>query len=93
MKLQKTFSSVWDAIENTEAESANMKVKSELMIALRDQIERMGLIQAEAAKKLGITQPRLNDLLRGRINRFSLDALFDLASRAGLEIHLKLKAA
>jgi len=92
MKKQK-FESVWDAIENTQAEAASMKARSELMIALRDIIERQGITQAEAAKKLGITQPRLNDLLRGRINRFSLDALFDLAVRAGLELHLQLKAA
>jgi len=91
MKKQK-FESVWDAIENTQVEAASMKARSELMIALRDIIERQGITQAEAAKKLGITQPRLNDLLRGRINRFSLDALFDLAVRAGLELHLQLKA-
>ena len=92
MKNQK-FDSVWDAIENTQVEAASMKARSELMIALKDVIGRMEVTQAEAAKKLGITQPRLNDLLRGRINRFSLDALFDLAVSAGLEVHLQLKAA
>ncbi len=92
MKNQK-YESVWDAIENTKAQAASMKARSELMIALRDIIERMEGTQTEAAKKLGVTQPRLNDLLRGRIDRFSLDALFDLAVRAGLEVHLTLKAA
>ncbi len=69
------------------------KLPSEIMIALRDQIERMNSTQAAAAKKLGITQPRLNDLPCGRINNFSLDALFDLAIRAGIKIQVKLKAA
>jgi len=89
--MTKEFNSVWNALENTEAEAANMKARSELIIALHDVVEGMGLTQAKASKKLGITQPRLNDLLRGRINRFSLDALFDLAARAGLEIHLQFK--
>ena len=87
------FNSVWDALEDTESEAASMKARSELMSALQDKIESMGVTQAKAAKKLGVTQPRLNDLLRGRINRFSLDALFDLSSRAGISIKIHLKAA
>ena len=70
-----------------------MKVRSAFMITLHDAIEKMGMTQAAAAKKLGITQPRLNDLLRGRINRFSLDALVDLTARVGLEIRIKFKTA
>lgn len=91
--VKKKFGSVWDALENTQSESANMKARSELIIALHDVVRGMGLTQAKASKKLGITQPRLNDLLRGRINRFSLDALFDLAARAGLEVYLQFKKA
>lgn len=93
MKKAQTFTSVWDALENTQVEAASMKIRAEVMMALCQQIEQMKLTQSEAAKKLGITQPRLNDLIRGRIHRFSLDALFDLAARAGLEIHIELKAA
>ena len=87
------FNSVWDALEDTESEAASMKARSELMIALQEKVEGMNLTQAKAGKRLGITQPRLNDLLRGRINRFSLDALFDLASRAGISVQIRLKAA
>ena len=90
MKNQQ-FNSVWDAIENIK--TARMKVRSAFMITLHDAIEKMGMTQAAAAKKLGITQPRLNDLLRGRINRFSLDALVDLTARVGLEIRIKFKTA
>ena len=92
MKAYK-FKNVWDAIENTEADSASMKARSEFMITLCDAIEKMDTTQAAAAKKLGITQPRLNDLLRGRINRFSLDALVDLTARVGLEVRIKFKKA
>ena len=65
MKKQ-IFSSVWDAIEDTEQEAASMKAKSEILIAIRRQVESMKTTQAKAAKELGITQPRLSDLLRGK---------------------------
>jgi predicted XRE-type DNA-binding protein len=87
MEVQ-TFASVWDAISDTPAEAANMKARSELMMALEDVIAAWGLTQAEAAKRLGITQPRLNDLLKGRIGRFSLDALMNLAVGAGLDVRI-----
>jgi predicted XRE-type DNA-binding protein len=89
--LTNKFNSVWDALENTESLAANMKAKTKIMIALHDVVEGMGLTQAQASKNLNITQPRLNDLLKGRINRFSLDALFNLAYCAGLEINVTLK--
>lgn len=87
------FNSIWDALEDTEIESISMKARSEIMIALCEKVKSMKLTQAQAAKKLGITQPRLNDLLKGRINKFSLDALFELAYSAKIEVRLKLKAA
>jgi predicted XRE-type DNA-binding protein len=92
MKSQ-SFKSVWDAIEDTSQAATSMKIRSEIMIALRDHIEKWKVTQAEAAKRLGITQPRLNDLMGGKIHRFSLSALFDLAARAGLEVQVKVKKA
>jgi predicted XRE-type DNA-binding protein len=89
----KKFHSVWDALEDTAYEAASMRARSELMTALRTKISAMGATQEKVAKELGITQPRLNDLLRGRINNFSLDALFDLAYAAKLKIKMTLKAA
>jgi predicted XRE-type DNA-binding protein len=71
MKVQE-FESVWDAIEETPALAANMKARSDVMIAIQKVVESWNLIQADAARKLSITQPRLNDLLRGRIQKFSL---------------------
>jgi len=92
MKTQ-TFKSVWDALEDTNQAATSMKIRSEMMIALRGHIEKWNVTQAVAAKRLGITQPRLNDLMSGRVDRFSLNALFDLAGRAGLQVQVKLKAA
>jgi predicted XRE-type DNA-binding protein len=67
-----------------------MKARAELMIAIRKIVDGWSLTQAAAAKRLGITQPRLNDLLRGRIDKFSLDALVDLAAQSGLAIKVKI---
>ena len=71
-------------------DAANMKARSDVMIAIRDVVEKWKVTQAEAAKRLEITQPRLNDLVRGRIDKFSLDALMNLAARAGLSVRVKV---
>lgn len=88
-----TFASVWDALEETPEEAANMKLRSELAIAVRGAVEEWHLTQAQAASRLGVTQPRLNDLLRGRVARFSLDALIALAERAGLVVRIEITRA
>jgi predicted XRE-type DNA-binding protein len=90
---RQTFASVWDALEDTAAEAANMRARSELMIAVRSKIESWKVSQTEAARRLGLTQPRLNDLMRGRIDKFSLDALINLARPAGLSVRLKIGKA
>jgi predicted XRE-type DNA-binding protein len=89
MKKQK-FANVWDAIEPTSSEAASMKARAEMMIAIRETVAAWGVTQAAAAKKLGLTQPRMNDLLRGRINKFSLDTLMDIATRAGLSVRVEV---
>jgi predicted XRE-type DNA-binding protein len=87
------YKSVWDALEDSAEQAANMRLRSELMIALRRQIEGWDTTQAKAAKRLHITQPRLNDLLRGQVDKFSLDALVSLAEHGGLDVRLKVRAA
>jgi len=67
-----------------------MKARAEMMIAIRESVAAWGITQATAAKRLGLTQPRMNDLLRGRINKFSLDALINLATRAGLSVRVEV---
>ncbi|MGX7744941.1 helix-turn-helix domain-containing protein [Rhodopseudomonas parapalustris] len=83
---EQRFDSVWDALEESPADAANMKARSALMIAIRNVVDDWKLTQAEAAKRLGVTQPRMNDLPRGRIDKFSLDALMLLATTAGLTV-------
>jgi len=89
MKKQR-FDSVQDALERSPAAAANMKARAELMIALRETIDDWHVSQAAAAKRLGLTQPRLNDFLRGRITKFSLHALTEIASRAGLTVRVEI---
>jgi predicted XRE-type DNA-binding protein len=69
------FESVWDALEDTPTEAENMKLRSSLMIAISGAVSGWNVTQTEAAGRLGVTQPRLNDLLRGRVGKFSIDAL------------------
>lgn len=89
MKEQR-FKSVWDAIESSPTEAANMKARSDVLMAIRKVVDGWDVTQAEAARKLGINQPRMNDLLRGKIDKFSLDALMNLAARAGLSVQVKV---
>ncbi len=90
MMSEQRFDSVWDAIEKSPVEAANMKARSDLMIAIRETVDGWNVTQAEAAKRLGLTQPRINDLVRGRIDKFSLDALMNLASHAGLAVRIEV---
>ena len=89
MSTDQVFETVWDATEPSLAEAAHMKIRADLMIAIQQVVAAWDLTQAEAAKRLAVTQPRLNDLLRGRIGKFSLDALVGLATRAGLDLRIK----
>jgi predicted XRE-type DNA-binding protein len=87
------FVSVWDAIEDTPEEAENMKLRSSLMIALKAHMARVGLSQSEAAKIFGVTQPRVSDLVRGKINLFGLDALVNMAAAAGLHVEMTVQEA
>ena len=87
---RQSFTNVWDAIEDTPAEAASMSMRSSLMIAVEQRVRKWGVTQADAARRLGITQPRLNDLLRGKVANFSLDALIDLAAQAGLSVRINV---
>ncbi len=89
----KQFNSVWDAIEDTPEEAENMKVRSQLMIALKEHITRADLSQAQAAKLFGITQPRVSDLMRGKINLFGIDALVNMVAAAGLHVEIRISVA
>ena len=87
------FASVWDAIEDTPAEAENMKLRSALMDAIEDAIKVKGWTQAEAAKALGVTQPRVSALMRGKISMFSLDSLINMLTALGLKVDIRISEA
>jgi len=76
-----------------KGEAENLKMRADLVIRIVDFYKKSGMTQAQAAKTLGLTQPRLNALLKGKISLFSLDALVNIASRAGLNVRLVVKKA
>jgi predicted XRE-type DNA-binding protein len=78
------FASVWDAIADTPQEAASLRARSALMMRLTEAIKSQGLTQAQAANLFGVTLPRISDLTRGKVALFSLDALVDMASTAGM---------
>src|SRR5882724_7010219 len=90
---KKRFANVWDAIEDTPAQAENMKLRSALIMALKDHISRTGLSQSEAAKLLGVTQPRISDLMRGKIELFGLDTLVNMIGAAGLHVEMRISDA
>jgi predicted XRE-type DNA-binding protein len=89
MKSQK-FASIWDAIEDTPQAAASMKARSAVLMELAKVIQERGMTQAAAAELFGVTQPRISDLMRGKINLFSLDMLMNMASTAGMSPVVKL---
>ena len=90
---KKRFASVWDAIEDTAEEAENMKLRSALMITLKERIAAAGISQSQAAELFGVTQPRISDLIRGKISLFGLDALVNMAAAAGLRIEMRVREA
>ena len=89
----KKFASVWDAIEDTPEAAENMKLRSALMMALKDYLVRAGLTQAQAARRFGVTQPRVSDLVRGKIDLFAIDTLVNMAIAAGLHVEMRILEA
>lgn len=89
-KTINSFKSVWDALADTPEQAANLRARSGLMRQITDVIEENGWTQIEAGAKCGVTQPRINDLLRGRISRFSLDALVNIAAALGRPVRIEL---
>ena len=82
-----TFASVWDAIEDSHEVAASLRLRAEVANAIIEETRRRKLTQARAAAICGVTQPRISDLMRGRLDLFSLDALIDMAA------HLELRTS
>ena len=93
MNKSRTYASVWDALADTPKQAANLRARAELMRKIAGIVKKNRWTQAEAAKRCGITQPRINDLLRGRVSRFSLDALVNIATSLGRRVRVEIEAA
>lgn len=83
-----TFSSVWDAIEDTPEQAQNMKIRAELMRSIENRIRAEGWNQSQAAERFRVTQPRVSDLMRGKIEKFTIDTLVNMVVAAGLQVHV-----
>lgn len=92
MTKAKTYASVWDALADTPEQVENL-LRAELMQQIAAIVEKNRWTQTEAAQCCAITQPRMNDLLRGRVSRFSLDALVNIATAIGRRVHVELESA
>ncbi len=88
-----SYASVWDALADTPEQAANLRARAELMQQIAAIVKESGWTQTEAAEHCGVTQPRINDLLRGRVSRFSLDALVNIATALGRRVHVALEVA
>ncbi len=91
--MKKEYNSVWDAIEDDLVQSANLKLRSQLMIEISEYVKYVGLTQAKAAKKMGTTQPRLNDVLKGKIEKCTVDRLVNMLTAAGCKVRLNISHA
>ena len=93
MKITKGSDNIFRDIGFSESEAENLKLRSTLMIKVEKFVRDAGLTQADAAKVLGVTQPRLNQLLKGKIQLFSLDALVNMLANAGMRVTMSVKKA
>lgn len=91
MKISRAYDNVFEALEDDMSAAGNLKLRARLMTEIRRFIDERGLTQTQAARELGITQPRLSDLMRGQISRFSLDALVNMVATTGVEVVIEVK--
>ncbi len=93
MRLRRTRSTgnVFRDLGFSAGEAEHLRVRADLMVELEKAITRRGLTQRQAAKIMGVTQPRVSDLLRGRIDLFSVDTLIDMLARFGITVRLTVK--
>lgn len=87
------YDSVWDALEDTPGVAENVKIRSVLMQELTAFVTSTGMTQQEAAQRFGVTQPRISDLMRAKIDLFSIDTLVNMLTAAGLQVDLRVRQA
>ena len=87
---QQSFETAWDALGLPPEEVAHLRARAELMMTLKRHIKKQGWTQTEAARRLGVTQPRISELARGKFNRFGLDHLVTMLARAGIAVDIRV---
>lgn len=93
MKITKSSGNVFEDVGFDSTEGAVLKLRSSLMLAIKEEIERRGITQAEAAKIFGVTQPRISDLMRGKIGVFNVESLIEMLGKVGVDVSLSVGAA
>ena len=88
MKIRRSTCNVFRDLGFSEEEATNLKMRTDLMIRLSKLIETRGMTQAEAARGFGVSQPRISDLVRGKIERFSVDTLIGMLGHAGVKVQI-----
>jgi len=91
VKLTRSSGTVFRDLGFSGDEAEYLKLRAELMVNLQKVITARGLKQAEVAELLGVTQPRVSDVMRGRIDLFSIDTLVDMLARLGIRVKLELR--
>ena len=91
MSNTETYANVWGALADTPEQAANLSIRSELMRKIVAIVKASGWTKIDAAKQCGVTQPRMDDLLKGRVSHFSLDALVNIATAIGQRVHVRLE--
>ena len=90
-KVHRSSGNVFRDLGFPRVEAENLRIRSELMTQLAKRIEREGLTQTAAARLFGVSQPRVSDLVRGRIERFSIDVLVNMLAKAGVRVAVSMR--
>lgn len=92
MNDKQKFESVWEALEDDPVRVQNLKLRSAALIEITEKLAGLNLSQTEIAKILSISQPRVSALMQGKIHKFRLDSLVDMAHRLGLSVSIQIAA-
>ena len=89
-KIRRSSGNVFRDLGFSEEEAEHLKIRASLMVHIRKILESQGLTQARAAELFGVSQPRMSDLVRGKIDLFSIDTLIAMLDHAGVRVSVRL---
>ncbi len=91
IRIRKGSGNVFEDVGFPKAEAAHLLIRTDLMIKIERTLRARGLTQAKAAKLLKVSQPRISDLVRGRVDLFSIDSLVEMLARLGISVSVRMK--